>query len=182
MSAWDDSRCDGILERLWPRGFSGTEIAAVIQSTTGHAVTRNAVISRAHRVGLPNRSPRRASVNTRQTVKKIAIKRKKLKRKVMGRARGNVSLFVPVEIQDIELPATPADGPPTPIVYLRGFHADGSCDQCRWPLDGGACAKPTVRKGAGVYCQTHADLCYKDPPTPEELRKIREERRKKGWL
>lgn len=49
---WSDSSV-GILQKMWGKGSSAAEIAGMI----GHGVTRNAVIGKAHRLGLKAAAP-----------------------------------------------------------------------------------------------------------------------------
>ncbi|WP_281300595.1 MULTISPECIES: GcrA family cell cycle regulator [unclassified Iodidimonas] len=74
--AWTDEKID-LLKRLWEKGLSASQIAAEI----GDNVTRNAVIGKAHRLGLKSRpSPVKAdSAKTRKGAGKAAKKEKKSK-------------------------------------------------------------------------------------------------------
>lgn len=70
--AWTDEKVD-LLKKFWEEGLSASQIAAKI----GDGVTRNAVIGKAHRLGLKARpSPVKTSAGT----KKAAAKAKKPKK------------------------------------------------------------------------------------------------------
>jgi len=65
--SWTDERIDA-LKTLWDKGLSASQIAKEL----GENVTRNAVIGKAHRLGLKSRpSPVKTE---RKTVKKVAKK------------------------------------------------------------------------------------------------------------
>lgn len=52
---WDTDRDDkeALLEASWRAGHSAREIAAALVERFGGSVTRNMVVSKAHRLGLP---------------------------------------------------------------------------------------------------------------------------------
>ncbi|GEQ98722.1 global cell cycle regulator GcrA-like protein [Iodidimonas gelatinilytica] len=73
--AWTDERID-LLRRLWEKGLSASQIAGEI----GDGVTRNAVIGKAHRLGLKSRpSPVKTDSKNKKASGKAAKKDKNAK-------------------------------------------------------------------------------------------------------
>ncbi|WP_138380574.1 GcrA family cell cycle regulator [Luteithermobacter gelatinilyticus] len=81
--AWTDERVEKLRE-LWDKGLSASQIAKEL----GEGVTRNAVIGKAHRMGLASR-PSPVKTDPAKKVKK-AVEKKKPSRKAAG---GKVSLL-----------------------------------------------------------------------------------------
>jgi len=131
MSTWsDDARADR-LKVLWGQGKSASEVARIVSVEFGVAVTRNSVLSRVHRWGLPLR--------------------------ITGRKR-SASTFLPASAQQPKakpLPTTPA---PEPSAEFAVSTLDLAPGQCKWPLNDG---RPQwLHCGAqaddGPYCEFHA--------------------------
>jgi len=77
--SWTDERIES-LRKYWDEGLSASQIAEKL----GEGVTRNAVIGKAHRLGLQSRpSP----------VKSEPAQAKQAKRKAKPKPSGNVSLL-----------------------------------------------------------------------------------------
>lgn len=70
--AWTDDRIEK-LKKLWEKGLSASQIAGEL----GEGVTRNAVIGKAHRLGLKSRPSPVKSAPKREGVKRVAPQTKK---------------------------------------------------------------------------------------------------------
>lgn len=132
------------LERLWLDGRSAAEIA---RSLTG-GVTRNAVIGKAHRLGLAKR--RSPGVNrSGRAVRAPGPRDRRPGPMIIGRSRTPPAPVVTVA-RLVELPGLAT-------VLTVGAHA------CRWPsgdpVDAGfaLCGRPATR---GAYCALHAGVAY----------------------
>ena len=159
---WNEER-DAALTELWGQRITTEEIARQVG-----AVSKNAVIGRAHRIGLPSRklshkaqsAIARASNQARQTKRKVHVPRPKLpeERKPMTRA---------AVVESLHKAPAPLPDPATDLPPLVAF-ADLEDHHCRWipgePL-GGCCGRPKV---PGLpYCAPHATRAYQ----PKEARK-----------
>ena len=135
------------LKKLWDEGHTASRIAAELGE-----VTRNAVIGKAHRLGLSGRMASKKSTGG------ISIIRKK-----------KVNLYKNQKIVDIS-PAI--DEPMNPTMF-----SDIKDGLCRWPLgepdeiDFKFCGRST--KEGIVYCQAHYKQAY------QPLSKVRERRKLK---
>ena len=159
LSMWTEER-DAALTELWGQRIPTSEIAKQVG-----AVSKNAVIGRAHRIGLPSRrlghkamsAIARASNQARQTRKTVNVPRPKLpeERKPLTRAAVVESLHKAPE----PLPDPANDLPPT-----MAF-ADVADHQCKWipgEHQDGCCGRPSV---PGLpYCETHAKRAYEPRP------------------
>lgn len=156
MSGWSDERV-ALLKKLWADGLSASQVAGRLGS-----VTRNAVISKIHRLGL---SERVGSVKKRTSARRYT-NAKKPPRPQGQHPRFGAPPKTPFQrlppINPTELIAL-ADTPPANI---KTIHALEDCD-CRWPFgeigakDFGYCGK---QKAAGLpYCEVHAARAYVVP-------------------
>tara|TARA_B100001769_G_C22019117_1_gene547660 strand:- start:545 stop:1000 length:456 start_codon:yes stop_codon:yes gene_type:complete len=144
--AWTYERIEQ-LKKLWEEGLTASRIATELGD-----VTRNAVIGKAHRLGL---SGRMASKSPNSG---ISIIRKK-------------KIHIPKNQKIIEIVA-PSDEPmnPTPFLEIK----DGLC---RWPIgepeknDFKFCGRNTNE--GFVYCQTHHKIAYQPLTAVRERRKIK---------
>jgi GcrA cell cycle regulator len=141
---WTDARIER-LKALWAEGRSASEIAGLLGE-----VTRNAVIGKVHRLGLPGRK-----TTSRQPVPRRTSPR----RGKSGRVERHLP---PTRFARPASPMPPA--PPPPVAALMLPLRQLNDDQCRWPAgdpreDGfGFCG---CRKAAGVpYCEHHAAIAY----------------------
>lgn len=135
--AWTDERV-GLLRQMWTVGASGNEIAMAL----GGGCSRNAVIGKAHRLGLSGRPPRfRATVVRLKPLmsgqvgaavaKKLSARTPKAKRADEGRRVASSVKHrakpLPEGDEAIELPQ---DQSPDAVTFIsRAF------GQCRWPLN-----------------------------------------------
>ena len=144
--AWTYERIE-ILKKLWEEGLTASRIAAELGD-----VTRNAVIGKAHRLGLSGRMISKSSSSG------ISIIRKK-----------RVNISQSQKVIDI---APIIDEPMNPTVFQ-----DIRDGLCRWPLGEPEdinfkfCGRNT--KEGIVYCQSHYKQAY------QPLSKVRERRKAK---
>ena len=144
--AWTYERIEK-LKKLWEEGLTASRIAAELGD-----VTRNAVIGKAHRLGLSGR------MSSKSLNAGISIIRKK-------------KIHIPKNQKIIEI-TTPTDEPmnPTPFLEIK----DGLC---RWPIGEPEnsnfkfCGR-TTNEGF-VYCQTHHKVAYQPLTAVRERRKIK---------
>ena len=148
--AWN-AESEEILRRLWPMGLSAAQIAARI----GGGVTRNAVIGKRIRLGLPDRLPTRTGPRTGQ----YPLRRRPKPRKV------NLS---PEKLAIAKARDEFQPGPDliTPECERKTLQQLGEAS-CRWPYGDGApadfrfCGKPKL---AGLpYCPSHAARAFVTP-------------------
>jgi GcrA cell cycle regulator len=155
--AWNADR-EEMLKKLWPEGLPTSEIAARINAKLGGGLTRNAVISKRIRMGIPDRGD--PSGDNR-------VKRRRMKKKPKTQAP-----WRPLQVT--------GKRPPPPVI----FEADGYTsiledfiphkqrktvvtlepDDCRWPIgdpqkaDFHFCG---AEKVSGLpYCESHARRAF----------------------
>ena len=145
-SSWTDARVE-ILSQLWREGQSASAIARTLGG-----VTRNAVIGKAHRLGLGGRA-RPARPGSRP-----AGPPAKRERRVSRRRLAPTATPAPAELPQAQgLTDMASVGP----------HA------CRWPIGDpkapgfALCGRP-VRRGA--YCLHHGALAYRATPRDHLLK------------
>lgn len=153
MSGWTFER-DELLRKLWADGLSGSQIA-----TRLGGVTRNAVIGKVHRLGLPARAarknriytPRRRAVSSlfRPTRTQLPQKRATAPRPTKSVARKE-SLAIMASLP--EIPAA-----------LRVDLLDLRDHMCRWPIGDPKdesfhfCGR---YKNGGPYCGPHSNVAF----------------------
>lgn len=148
--SWTDERVT-LLRDLWAKGLSASQIAVQLGG-----VTRNAVIGKAHRLGLESRpSPIRGTGNgSRRRNRAIdrALEARALRGTMADEEIGGERIL-PDPDQRVE--AVPA-----PPLARRG----GEVSDCLWPLgdpgdsDFGFCGADTVP--GRPYCATHCRVAY----------------------
>ncbi|MBU6474957.1 MAG: GcrA cell cycle regulator [Alphaproteobacteria bacterium] len=168
--SWTDERI-ALLKKMWKEGKSAADIA----KTLGKGVTRNAVIGKAHRMGLSNRpSPiKKTGVVAKPVAKKDPPRKsappKPVARKTAGDARKPVAPVIvsgvknnplarpePVEPRKIEKEEIPPGGGVALIDLTERM--------CRWPIgdpredDFTFCGRG-IRSGT-PYCPDHAGMAY----------------------
>lgn len=156
---WNEER-DAALTELWGQRITTEEIARQVG-----AVSKNAVIGRAHRIGLPSRklshkaqsAIARASNQARQTKRKVHVPRPKLpeERKPVTRA---------AVVQSLHQAPMPLPDPSTDMPPLVAF-ADLEAHHCRWipgEPTGGCCGRQKVPELP--YCETHSRRAYEARP------------------
>ena len=143
MSAtWSDARVE-VLKQLWREGQSASQIARRL----GDGVTRNAVIGKVHRLGLPGH------VTLRPPARAGAPQPRSSRVRTPPRAPGRV--------RPAGLPAIPLPDGGLATVAAVGPR------QCRWPMgeprsDGFRFCGRTVARGA--YCVAHGAVAYRPAP------------------
>ncbi len=136
---WTPDRIE-TLTRLWNDGLA----ASVIAKRLGE-VTRNAVIGKVHRLGLPGRATTSRTPRLRRTIAR------------RDRA-GRVSMRKPV-LRSRPCPATPDRLPPAPAALMLSV-AQLTDTMCHWPVGDpraaafGFCGAKTAA-GRQPYCAVH---------------------------
>ena len=151
---WDEKK-EELLAKLWKKGLSASQIAQQIGG-----VSRNAVIGKRIRMGLPDRNSPNLKVKQRKPSSHPRIEaRKKLP---PPRKAPLPKVFAPEPVEtrqryeELVIPAAERKS----IATLEGHH-------CRWPIgdpqhaDFHFCGKDKV---AGLpYCEFHARRAYQPP-------------------
>ncbi len=150
--SWTDERVQ-LLKILWTQGLSASQIAARLGS-----VSRNAVIGKAHRLGLQGRpSPIRANPGGGGR-----------KRVPPAKLREVVAALAAAR-QQAEAPPEPEPAPePEPVLErpsardARGTGPKGP--QCSWPIGDPGDASfhfcPSAAEPGRPYCARHCELAY----------------------
>ena len=148
---WTDERVE-MLRKLWSEGLSASQIAAHLGG-----VSRNAVIGKVHRLGLPGRKPKDATLARRGQRAPVDRVPKARRRSMFWQSLEGVAKL-PLPLADV-----PID--PTKVKTLQDLEAN----DCRWPLGDpqaptfGFCGCPKL---PGLpYCEPHARRAYA-PPAP----------------
>lgn len=154
QSTWTPERVAKLLE-IWPLGASASEAAAEIGG-----VSRNAVIGKVHRLGLPKRACDSGRMRLTPEVLSVRAKEKRERhalnqRNRRARARG-------------EEPAEPTPELPPVPAYLDSLNlpfADLGPQQCRF-IEGDApdfnsCGNPTA--GGTSWCHHHQQIVWVKP-------------------
>ena len=169
--SWTDERI-ALLKKMWKDGKSAADIA----KTLAKGVTRNAVIGKAHRMGLSNRpSPikKTDAPVAKEVVKKDPPKKEALKKEVPKKEIKPVKKIVPpvvvsgvkhnplvrgeiAEPRKFEKEAIPLDGGVALIDLTERM--------CRWPIgdpreDDFTFCGHNIRAGT-PYCPEHAGAAY----------------------
>lgn len=160
LSMWTEER-DAALTALWGQRIPTSEIAKQVG-----AVSKNAVIGRAHRIGLPSRrlshkalsAIARASNASRQSKRTVNVPRPKLpkERKPMTRIAIVESLHKAPE----PLPDLSGDTKPlvASVLALEDHH-------CRWPIGEPTAGFCGCNKVPGLpYCEVHSRRAYEPRP------------------
>jgi GcrA cell cycle regulator len=144
---WDENEIR-ILTQMWNNGYSSSIIANDL------GCTRNAVIGKAHRLGLPSRDT---------TVRDEYKKRKRIQRK-------RKEALAPAPVIPVSLSHEPLDI--RPVVNVEEKRAGVSLldlkeNMCRWPIgdpredDFHFCGCPIKpENGRKPYCEKHAKIAY----------------------
>lgn len=152
--SWTDDRIS-LLKRMWKEGKSAADIAKAL----GKGVTRNAVIGKAHRMGL---SGRPSPIKKPETKKAAAAPKKEAKAAPAKKAApaAKSAPAGPVreaeEIKRVEKEAIPPGGGVALIDLTERM--------CKWPIgdpreaDFTFCGRP-IRQGT-PYCPEHAATAY----------------------
>ena len=180
-NTWTPARI-GMLQELWGSGLSAKEIAARL----GSGITRNAVIGKAHRLGLSSRpSPikrvaEKAGAGVGMKTRLSAPKSMGLRREVGGNAGFNArQMFKDVGDGENDARRTRGEGGNySPRVFKQNQTvAATQAQQCRWPMGDPLkagfhfCERMSIPGMS--YCYDHACLAYqgskkKSPSAPKE--------------
>ena len=174
--SWTDHRIDQ-LKMLWKKGSTASQIADALGG-----VTRNAVIGKAHRLGLKSRPSPVSKVEPRSKQRPLPAP------PVAARSVADRSSPVPLPAEPASKPAPPPTGPPDarlappvrPAPPRRKIPAKPSTEMrgkvrmldltdkiCKWPLghpgepDFPFCGEP-VNDGF-PYCRSHCAVAYQAP-------------------
>lgn len=155
---WTDDRVE-TLKTLWTDGLSASQVAAVLGG-----VSRNGVIGKVHRLGLPRR---------KEPTRKIRVHHPKPRRPRVLTPSINppiVAVRAIMEMPDLE-PVKREDGTTYGVLTLP------KSGRCRWP-----CGDPLdetfafcARKSDGTYCRHHTVLAWK--PVKKRARHASEQSR-----
>lgn len=158
--SWTEERMQSLSE-LWTQGLSASQIASKLGG-----VTRNAVIGKAHRMGLQCRpSPIRTGGSSSRSRRRAADRRaasKVLATTVVGQG---VFQDVPYDNPDeIEI-LTPKVAEPTAFrSRLTGTQVSGDGPACAWPIgdpgDAGFHFCTDESAPGRPYCDAHCDQAY----------------------
>jgi GcrA cell cycle regulator len=176
-NTWTPARI-GMLQELWGSGLSAKEIAARL----GSGITRNAVIGKAHRLGLSSRpSPikrvaEKGSGAVGMKTRLSAPKSMGIRREVGGNAGFNArSMF---KDEGDARSKRGEGGNYSPRVFKNtNIAAQTAAQQCRWPvgdpLKAGFHFCERMSIPGMSYCYDHACLAYqgskkKSPSAPKE--------------
>ena len=155
--SWTDERI-GLLKKMWKEGKSAAEIA----KTLGKGVTRNAVIGKAHRMGLsgrpsPIKKPAPAKKEAAPARKDTAVKEVKKATLPPGGSKPNPALAREAEeLKKIEKEIVPLGGRVSLLALTERM--------CKWPIgdpreaDFSFCGR-NIRQGT-PYCPEHASMAY----------------------
>lgn len=167
--AWTDDRI-AVLEKMWGDGQSAAEIA----KTLGEGVTRNAVIGKAHRMGLSGRpSPIKKATAAKKATKKAAPK--VAKEKTTTKAAAKAKEAEAAELKEkmasakklVKAPA-PIKPAPRKIANIKDGEYTNILDLtdrvCKWPIgdprnsDFHFCVEPSPP--GTPYCNEHTAMAY----------------------
>jgi len=164
---WTPAMID-TLTRYWASGMVVTEIARLMSREFWVRITGNAVVGKAHRLGLPARpSPIRAKksrpVPVAQQASALAPKVPKIASRRV-RDAGVSSLTLPRPLKVMPAKVEPLDG--------LGILSEGmKTSHCQWPLWDGALPPLDQRRHCGCaavpgrpYCAGHALVAYVKVP------------------
>lgn len=156
--SWTDERI-ATLKKMWKEGKSAAEIA----KTLGKGVTRNAVIGKAHRMGLSGRpSPIKKSAAPKKEAapKKTAAKAPRSKKATTPAAAPTAKAAAPVkEAEDVKIFEKDVVPPGGGVALL-----DLTERMCKWPIgdprdDDFTFCGLAIRPGT-PYCAQHAAMAY----------------------
>ena len=142
FSIWADPERQATLTKLWINEYTCAHIAKVM------GLTRNQVIGRAHRTGLPRRQNPVAPPSL-ETIRKRAAKRKEYLREHCAGPRAK-----PVHKEQ------PAGLPDPPLAERILLIEEMLPDRCKYPCDGGGFCGRERWAESMAYCRTHHLKCH----------------------
>ncbi len=159
--SWNDERVE-LLKKLWAEGLSASQIANRLSG-----VTRNAVIGKVTRLGLPERlvSSRKSSGGRTKSLNK---RRERQRAAAAARSKPSPRAKSMIELVFDAVPIEPVEELFIPVKDRKGVLQLEASD-CRWPIgdprepDFHFCGKGKV---TGLpYCEHHVRRAYQ-PPKP----------------
>lgn len=167
--AWTEDRI-ATLTKLWAEGLTASQIAQELGD-----VTRNAVIGKAHRLGLSGRpSPVRAQRSTGSTASRPA----KPKTSAQPAAARTVAKPAAPKVQKAPTPPAVSERPRLQLAEIEagpGVTLLKVTDKmCKWPIghpgdpDFRLCGRPAGE--SGPYCEPHGELAYQTIPPKRDRR------------
>jgi GcrA cell cycle regulator len=157
-SPWSDARVE-TLKKLWGEGVSASQIASQLGLPT-----RNAVISKIHRLGL-QRNEVGATISLNNRIRKAP-------RKTRGHKADQPhawQILPPEQRPDPHVVRKDAWAPlpgskPVPTSELKSSH-------CRWPIDvpGENVSRHCGCFAVGTYCEAHANRAYSSAKTKAKV-------------
>ena len=155
-AGWTDDRV-GALKKLWLEGQSASQIAKQL----GGGVTRNAVIGKVHRLGLPGRAapsqPARTATSFRTTRPRPAAPAATPAQAPQASAPRRLEAVSSKPVPPTPPAAPIPDLPGTATVMTLGAH------MCKWPIGDPSSREFSFcgrRASEGVYCVEHARVAY----------------------
>jgi GcrA cell cycle regulator len=152
---WTEQRIE-MLRRLWGQGQTASQIASALGG-----VTRNAVIGKAHRLGLTGRpSPikRDASGNS------IPKRRPTPRRVMVAQAKSMMPLQRSLQQPQSSAPEAVPSAPREPVRNYPPARAHGGTKSCSWPMGDPKqagfhfCGEPS--EPGRPYCASHCHQAY----------------------
>jgi GcrA cell cycle regulator len=146
--SWTDDRIE-MLKAHWDAGMTASQIAEAL----GEGVTRNAVIGKAHRLGLEARP---SPVKVTEAVSAVV-------QAVVAAAEGAVEAIV-AAVAPVKAPPKRPARPTVPAKPARTTLLDLSEKVCKWPIghpgekDFHFCGKPA--QASFPYCTEHCAIAY----------------------
>lgn len=151
---WVDEARVEFLKQLWADGHSASICAERIKRRFGCCISRNAVISKIHRLGLAGR----ATWPQHEATKRAVNRRRK---KAAKPVRFAVKKSPLAELLGLPLPEEPKDE------IARTTIVDRERDQCAWvigePRELKCCGAPIIPGLKSPYCLDHARRAYSLP-------------------
>jgi GcrA cell cycle regulator len=152
---WTEQRIE-MLRRLWGQGQTASQIAVALGG-----VTRNAVIGKAHRLGLTGRpSPIKRDANGAATPKRRPIPR----RAMQPQPKPMMPPLQRAMPQSQDTGATVSNPPPAPPRNYQPARAHGGTKSCSWPMGDPKqsgfhfCGEPS--EPGRPYCANHCHQAY----------------------
>jgi len=154
---WTEQRIE-MLRRLWGQGQTASQIAAALGG-----VTRNAVIGKAHRLGLTGRpSPIKRDANGTAIPKRRPVPHRAMAPQPKPMMQLQRSL--PPQSQDGVVNASPAPAPREQPRNYPPVRAHGGTKSCSWPVGDPKqpgfhfCGEPS--EPGRPYCANHCHQAY----------------------
>lgn len=193
---WPDAVIQTLLTQI-PLGASAAQLVKTLKDRHGYTTTRNAIIGKAHRLGLSfvtkmkNEEGVRDALNRRKQDRRLQPKPVKpvkpvqyVEEKTLLREDGQTRALenngalgfrrrTKKEIEDARkghIPAIVESAPRSTKPFAELKH-----DECKWPTAIDASMACGRKATCGAYCDAHASIAYRTPPTRKRHATIRKE-------